>query len=35
MKLRNSNCDKTQKLQTQIAIKVESSNCDKTQKLKW
>ena len=32
MKLKNSNCDETQK--TQIVIKLKNSNCDETQKLK-
>ena len=39
MKLKNSNCDETQKcivikLKTHIVMKLESSNCVETQKLK-
>ena len=40
-KLKNSNCDKTQKLKlwqnskTWIVTKLKKSNCDKNQKLKW
>ena len=33
-KLKNSNCDKTQKLKLLQNSKTQNSNCDKTQKLK-
>ena len=33
MKLKNSNCDNTEK--NQIVMKFKNSNCDETQKLKW
>ena len=38
MKLKNSNCDKTQifmKLKTQTMMKLKNLNCEETQKLKF